>query len=74
MAGARHLSGIGRFNEKLIANTTPKYARHSQQCEREGRDDAHSISDVALFLNFYFLTNMFEKAAKLEPRSGEGTL
>ena len=43
------------LNEKLIANT-----RHSQQREREWRDDAQSISDMALFLFF----DIFEKSAK----------
>ena len=67
------------LNEKLIANTTLRYAKHSQQHEQEWRGDAQSISDMALFLNFYFLINIFEnprctEAVKLESRSGEGTL
>ena len=46
--------------EKLIANTTLTYTRHSQQREREWGDDAQSISDMALFLFF----DIFEKSAK----------
>ena len=50
-------------SKKLIANTTLRYARHNQQHEEEWHDDVQSISDMLLFLNFYFLINIFEKSA-----------